>query len=29
MNVTKKLSLLVATLVMGVGLTACGSLDNS
>lgn len=29
MNVTKKFSLLVATLVMGVGLTACGSLDNS
>lgn len=29
MNVTKKISLLVAILLVGIGLAACGSLDNS
>lgn len=29
MNVKKKISLVVATLLVGIGLAACGSLDNS
>ena len=29
MKVTKKISLLVATLLLGVGLSACGGLNNS